>query len=174
MWSWPPQSPAHSGAVWIGGWILTDLRLGRRLPQREKGAQGDQAGAGTGPGKSRGLREWKHRQQGGAAGDLEGWCPHSFVALTWAGSPPSPGHAHFGERHPVALLLVGQGVQERERVLPRPLGPARPLPCLLSPLQMRRCSPLHLHTMRHVGFSSPTGDQTPAPFSGSTESFFNF
>ena len=98
-WSWPPQPPAHSGAVWMGGWILTDLRLGRSLPQREKCAQGDQAGAGTGPGKRRGLQEWEHRQQGGAAGDLEGWCPHSFVGddasesgthLGWKSTFPGP------------------------------------------------------------------------------------
>ena len=98
------------------------------------------------------------------------------LALTWAGSPPSLDHARFWEQRPVALLLVGQGVQkrERERERARPLGPARPLPCLPSPLQMRRGSPLHLRTARHVGFSSPTRDQTPAPFSGSTESFFFF
>ena len=76
-------------------------------------------------------------QQSGVACDLEGWCPHSFVGNNASG----PG-THLGRKSafpascplsgaaPMALLLVGQGVQKKERELACLLGPARLLPPL--------------------------------------------
>lgn len=76
-------------------------------------------------------------QQGGMACDLEGWCPHSFAGdnasgpgTHLGGKSAFPASCPLSGAASMALLLVGQGVQERERELAYLLGPARLFPLL--------------------------------------------
>lgn len=117
-------------SLWMGGWVLRDLRLGQRLPQRERGGQGAEWGQEWGLG---GV-------EGRGSGNTGSRVGQPVICKDGACIPG----AHLGckSTFPGTRLLLGAA----------PCGPLwgrecrrgrgswmSPWACWLSPLQKRRC-----------------------------------
>ena len=60
-------------------------------------------------------------------------CPHTSVGDNLRARPPPLDNVYSPEQCPLALLLLGQGVREREKEHACLLGPARLLTCSTLP-----------------------------------------